>query len=519
MHETTTASPLKYWLMALAVIAGTTAVRLWFIGSGQINLAPDEAQYWDWSRTLQFSYYSKGPLIAVINRVCTWIFGATEYGVRFGAVIGAALMQIFLFFGIGHIFRQPRVALWALVIANTTLLYIAGGVLMTTDNPLMVCWLGAMFSLYRAGDEDAGRLPFISLGIFLALGVAAKYTMLLFVPLALIASCLMRPVAVYPERYWSRLLAALGAGAGVGLLPVLIWNATHDWVGVKHVLYRGGMAGDKARVLFKLDKFPEYLGSQFGVLTPWWLVFVVLGAWKALSGRGGSIGLDARQSRFLSVFFWPVWGFFLLWSLHTKVEANWSAVSYGAGIVLAAFAFVRFWEESESRWARYRKVWPVAGVVVFILIHLQFIIPLTGKLNPTSRLKGWADLGRTVGQLRQDEFRDPEKVFVFSDTYGVTAELSFYVPGQERAFCVDTGRKMNQYDFWPPSPEMQGYDAVFVRKEQNEGLPERVREMFSSVDPAMNVRTMHDGSPGLGFTVYLCRGFSGTWPERKGKTF
>ncbi|HKK34115.1 MAG TPA: hypothetical protein VJ934_11240, partial [Desulfomicrobiaceae bacterium] len=87
MHETTTGteSLLKYWAAALAVILATTAVRLWFIGSGQINLAPDEAQYWDWSRTLQFSYYSKGPLIAVINRITTMMFGATEFGVRFGA--------------------------------------------------------------------------------------------------------------------------------------------------------------------------------------------------------------------------------------------------------------------------------------------------------------------------------------------------------------------------------------------------------------------------------------------------
>ena len=332
--------------------------------------------------------------------------------------------------------------------------------------------------------------------------------MLLFVPLALIGSLLMRKVASYPEGYWRKLMLALGIGAVIGVLPVVIWNATHDWVGVKHVLYRGGMAGSKAKVLFKLHKFPEYLGSQFGVVTPWWLVFVVLGAWKALSGKGMSIGLEPRQSRFLAVFFWPVWGFFLLWSLHTKVEANWSAVSYGAGIVLAAFAFVRFFDTSESRWARYKKVWPVAGAVVFILIHLQFLIPLTGKLNPTTRLKGWADLGRTVGELQQTEFNDPDRVFVFSGTYG-----------QKRAFCVDTGRKMNQYDLWPPSSDMQGYDAVFVRKEKDGGLSDRVKEMFASVDPARNVQTMHDGRPGLDFTVYLCRGFSGQWPRRKGSSF
>ena len=83
-----------YWCAALLLVAATTLVRCWFIGSGQLGLSPDEAQYWDWSRTPQWSYYSKGPLIAFINMAGTALFGPTETGVRAGAVFGSAVMQL-----------------------------------------------------------------------------------------------------------------------------------------------------------------------------------------------------------------------------------------------------------------------------------------------------------------------------------------------------------------------------------------------------------------------------------------
>ena len=74
-------------VIAFAIIAISFAVRYWFVASGQLNLVQDEAQYWDWIRRPQLSYYSKGPLIAWV--IATWceVFGNTELGVRFGAVI------------------------------------------------------------------------------------------------------------------------------------------------------------------------------------------------------------------------------------------------------------------------------------------------------------------------------------------------------------------------------------------------------------------------------------------------
>jgi len=58
------------------------------------ELSGDEAQYWDWSRQLQLSYYTKGPGVALIIALFTSIFGDNELGVRFGSYIAHALVAI-----------------------------------------------------------------------------------------------------------------------------------------------------------------------------------------------------------------------------------------------------------------------------------------------------------------------------------------------------------------------------------------------------------------------------------------
>lgn len=508
-----------YWALSLAVIALTTWVRYWFVASGQLGLSPDEAQYWDWSRTLQWSYYSKGPLIAVINALGSSFLGPTELGVRAGAMVGAVLMQLAVLGWIGIWLRRIRTAFWTLVVLNTTVLFMAGGLLMTTDNPLLACWILGMVCLSLAVDRGHPA-AFVCLALLLALGIAAKYTMLLFIPLALTASVWIGRGQELPALFWPRLLKALGAGGLAGLLPILVWNAVNGWVGVKHVLHRGAMAGEKAKVFFELKNFPEYLGSQLGVVTPWWFVFLFIGAWlvgrQLLRRQAEPVfpWLPRSTAVILTVFFWPVWLFFLFWSLHAKVEANWSAAAYPAGILLAALAFERFaHREPRPRW---RFAWPVLGVLVFAVLHLQAFIPFEGRKNPVHRLRGWQELGLKVDEARR-ELGDAG-AFVFADEYGVTAELSFYVPGQERAFCLAGGRKMNQYDLWP-APDPAARNAVFVAKGEKGAVPERLLELFESVDEPRIATTTQGARTGQTFTIFLCRGYKGVWPVREGSSF
>jgi hypothetical protein len=64
--EPATAGSSWPWRLAAALlIVSAAALRFAFlVHNCPLDLAPDEAHYWDWSRNLDWSYYSKGPLVA-----------------------------------------------------------------------------------------------------------------------------------------------------------------------------------------------------------------------------------------------------------------------------------------------------------------------------------------------------------------------------------------------------------------------------------------------------------------------
>jgi len=69
------------WLTALAF----AMFRLWYVS--RIQLSPDEAYYWEWSRNPDLSYYDQGPMLALAIRLGTMLFGVSELGVRIFSVL------------------------------------------------------------------------------------------------------------------------------------------------------------------------------------------------------------------------------------------------------------------------------------------------------------------------------------------------------------------------------------------------------------------------------------------------
>src|SRR5688572_12373219 len=87
-------------MIAAMVIGGVIIFHLVYLTwRCPIDLAEDEAYYWDWSRQLDLSFYSKGPATACLIRGSCAIFGNTMPAVRFPAVLlraGVAILTYWL---------------------------------------------------------------------------------------------------------------------------------------------------------------------------------------------------------------------------------------------------------------------------------------------------------------------------------------------------------------------------------------------------------------------------------------
>ncbi len=107
-------------LLALCLICGAGAAHLAYLAHDcPLDLAPDEAHYWDWSRHLDWSYYSKGPLIAYLIRggcelAGPWAVAHTgnlALAVRLPAVLCGSLLLLSLYVLTVQVYRRETLAL------------------------------------------------------------------------------------------------------------------------------------------------------------------------------------------------------------------------------------------------------------------------------------------------------------------------------------------------------------------------------------------------------------------------
>jgi 4-amino-4-deoxy-L-arabinose transferase-like glycosyltransferase len=501
-----------YRLLALLWLLALTSFHLWLVASGRWPLAADEAHYWEWSRRLDWSYYSKGPMVAYLIAVSTRLGGDTEFWVRLPAVfLGTATA------GIGYlmarrIFQSERAGFLCVVLLSLMPLYAAGSCLMTIDPPFVFCWGLAGVCLLRILRQQ-GDMAWYGVGIALGFGLLSKYTMLMLVPcvlLWLLLSPRLRPWFRRREPYEAVVLGLLIFS------PVIVWNARHGWLSGRHVLIQAGAGGERGLVASLLGG-PEFFGTQLGVISPFLFVLLLLAAawaWRQGLRRGRD---DLLLLACLSV---PVFLFFQVWSFVTKVQANWAAHAYFTAAVAAAG-----WRESWVDWGEHRRgTRRLNGLVLASILLPALVLPvgffpdllgIFGARVPAAvdlvskRLRGWPELGEAVAEVMRSA---PPSPFLVSDRYQIASELAFYVPGHPRVWNANFGRRMNQYDLWDDWDALLGRDGLFVTY-GNGDPPAETRTAFQEVSRVRVVPITHRGEHLRDFSIFWGRGFRGFPPR------
>jgi 4-amino-4-deoxy-L-arabinose transferase-like glycosyltransferase len=479
---------------AWGIAAAFALFRLWYVS--RIQLSADEAYYWEWSRHLALSYYDQGPMLALAIRLGTTLFGSNELGVRFMSVL-CGLLSSGLAIDACRLLKRPQAAPWLTVALNGMLLFGVGAVLMMHDSLMGFFWMLALYAALR-GVTEKKQAWWILFGLATACAILSKYTGLLILGclfLALSSHDALREELRKPALWLGVFLALV-----LGLTPILIWNAANAWPSFIHVFSLAG--ADPSRRSF--STFPEFLGSQLGLVTPI-LCFLVLRAWwhgrhgsempSTLERRGGSRWL-------LWCFGAPVFLFFCFLSLRTRVEGNWPAQAYLAGLLLCALDLD--WKGPLARWALGLTLG--FSALAFSQAAWPFLpIPQEhAKLDTASRLDGWRELAAGV-ESRLAGLKAGS--FVGCRTYQNAAELAFYLPGQPHPLIVQKGQINHEYRFWNQPELYKGQDAVLVVGQDWEA--DEMRERFKHFEDAGTFEVWRHGIVTQKFHFFLGRDFSG----------
>lgn len=470
-----------FFAAAAALLLAGAALHVWFLlDNCPFDLSGDEAHYWEWSRRLDWSYYSKGPLVAWIIAagrlaLAEWserLLGNEALAVRGPAILISIVTGLGLFTLARMAARSAGIALGVVALTFTIPIFAVGAVLMTIDAPLSCCYVWTLAACLH-GLRTARLWPWLAAGLLIALGLLAKYNMVFAFPavgLAILSEPTYRRHVARPGPYLALLIGL------AGLVPIVFWNAQHDWVSLRHV---AGQAGVSKGPSFDLLGPVNWFAGQAAVIGPVWFI-AMLAAVRHFARRASAHcehehadprPADPAAMRLLVYATLVPWGVFLAFSFITKVQPNWPVLGVLPATILLAGWLRERWNSAIPQARRLARLVTLGGGVLGlgVVIGMHFsaaLIPLfawfapppsafdltpVARLDPASRLRGWATLGQAVGRAvaaERDAGHDP---FIVADDYQLASQIAFYTPGEPSVYCLQAvlGDRQSQYDLWP----------------------------------------------------------------------
>lgn len=357
------------------VIAILVCIRLFAVLITPLNIGPDEAQYWRWSRDLDWGYYSKPPLIAWMISFTTTLFGHSEWAIRLYAPFGHGFAAFFLFL-LGKKAFDTRTGVWAAVIYMMMPGVWLSSNIISTDGLLLPCWTAAIALLWHQKD-NATWLKASLMGLAIGFAFMAKYAAIyIFVGFAL--------AAVIDKQTRQTLLslkslATLAAFIAV-ILPNILWNANHDFATLGHTADNANWENST----FNPGNMVKFFKDQMGVFGPVSFV-ILLGGLAFILPKTDKA--NAAKDRWFLCFILPPLIVIATQAFVSRAHANWAASAYPAASVLVAAWCLR------ANWSNFLKAGLVFNAIAGLLMLAFSINPTfadaVGLSNAIKRVRGW----------------------------------------------------------------------------------------------------------------------------------
>jgi len=444
----------RQWLAVAALIAALTALRV--IYASVIDLRTDEAYYWTWSKENVLSFLDHPPMIAWFIRFGTAIFGDTNLGVRFAGILAMLIMQLLLADIVRRVTHDVRAIVLAVLMPEAALYY---GLLMAKVSPdvaLIPFAVAMMWALIRLNESGDGRW-WLAAGVFAGLALLSKFTVVMLIPAA--AAFMLVPdwrrrwlLSPYP---WLAALIAV-----VLFLPVLIWNAQHDWASFRFQLVRA-----TATHGLSLRTVADFIGLQLGlagfILLPVVLSAVALTAWRGyLRGDAVAVLLSTAVVVPFGYFFWK--------SLTLRVGDTWPMFIWPAGFAATAINIAMMQQEGWAAWKIRSTIWwanvaVASGIVMVVLVFLYYVVSpwnFIGKTDPVGGEAGYEQ----VADRAQAELQKIGATWIATTDYRTYAMLRWYFNGRVPVIQInERGRFLGFRD--PGMSSIRGHTGLYVGRE------------------------------------------------------
>ena len=477
------------WLDAFGrpLLAATLALTLIHaLVAAFAGLTEDEAYYRLWALAPAMSYLDHPPMVGWMIAAGRWIAGDNPLGIRLGAV-AASLIGPFVLWRTAAILFGQVVARRAVWFALAMPLLAVGGVIITPDTPSVLFWglAGwALAELYVSGRANW----WLAVGLFAGLGLLSKYTNL-FVGAGLLLWLVLLPANWRWLRSWQ--LWAGGALALLIALPVVLWNAEHEWASFAKQFGRVA-SGHRLTAVY----FLELLGGYLGLASPIIAVLGLVGLWRV--ARSAVAERDPART-LVAVSIIPLLAYMLLHTLHDRVQPNWPGPLYPALALCAAVAVSEGRQAAGISPAAVTK-WALGiGFIMSGLIYAHVLRPLPFlpfAKDPTAQTRGWAGLASQADTLRKYH----GACWIATTNYATTGQLAYELAA--RTPVIELTERIRYAHLPRVDDALLQCPALYVELERR-AKPEVLQSRFRSVTPLGRLTRRYGDTPLAAYAVYL----------------
>jgi len=450
--------PQKFLISSLIIIVLTfILLRVFAIISTPLELSADEAQYWLWSKKLNWGYFSKPPMIAWLIHVSNNIFGDYDYSIRILAPVIHGINALVIFRLSQEINDNYFAHFLSSLIWLTLPIVGVGSFLMSTDTPLMLIWTTSLLLTVKANNSDNAFLWSLA-GLIAGIALYAKYAAL-YLPLGLIIFYIIN--FQNEQNIKLRGLFLFLMNFIIVSLPNVIWNYFNNFQTINH-LSSNAVIDAPSYSLFGTFTF---LIAQVAILGPLLFIVFLLTAYN--------IKRLNKLSIFLLYFIFPVYILMFIQGFFSEANANWAASALPAITILCGYFL--------SKRIKFAVLTILSNLLICIFILIVSfngnLIFLDVKSDPLRKLKGWSILSEDLKDTISKEKSD----VVLVDRRGIAAELIYYLRNENIKIRVPESSKSpsNHYQLHYPLTDKE--NKIFYYASENTKIPESYKVGYNAV--------------------------------------
>jgi len=464
---------------------------IWFFLGMILDLHPDTADHWVWSRYLSWGYFEHPPMIAWAIRFFTALLGNNQWAIETAAQVIALLFYFGLFLLARETFGT-RAAFLSILTLEATPLFSMGSMILHINNVCVLFYIWAALAFWK-GFEQGDHKYYYYFGLALGLSLMSKVSAIFFpfaVFIFLLVSRERRKLLKVLHLYLALLLAL------VIFSPFIYWNMNHGWISFKAQLEKG--------LLFSQRDWSQVISFWLGqplILGPVLFIFFLTGLWFGIK----KFKQDYRFAYLVLLTVVPLLVFGLAAFRGKYSDPIWMDIGWPFGAILVG----KFFSDWLSKVTLKKGV--LVGGLVFLtgwlpigLLTLQAFFPFfpTGNWgDPTLSMRGWRELGVAVGKEYQRYFPGHKEVYIIADDYQLAGAVSFYAPQQPIPYSFGKSKR----NIWVTVEEIKQNGALLVCEpktcERDQG---KTRILFEKIEFVSEVPIYRQGQIAKKFKLYYC---------------